>query len=340
MLSPAHATCWHRRPLEAGFSTDRSWVIAVVSPGAYIQRMDSQRTLHIPMSLQEARTRGLRPSQLTPVFLKGHKLRGTFTSDAHVRTVRIPLWAHEDPHWWTLFTELNAVTATRPHAMVTGNSAAYLRGLPVKLRPELDIAVPNEHGPIAVPHVRTFRMTDTTNVTKEGLRFHHLGGILHVIARQEPVENLVAVLDALMGTWRRPAELTRTKLDQLVAAGPKVHGWSKLKQASALARENVASPQETRLRLALVRAGLPEPVVAYPVWIERFGTHIHPDLAYPFAKIAIEYEGRHHFELTEQVLKDTDRYYELGRLGWTVIRVTALHEMHSIVLKVRECLGV
>ena len=91
----------------------------------------SQRTLHIPMSIQEARTRGLRTSQLTPVFLKGHKLRGTFTSDAHVRTVRIPPWAREDPHWWTLFTELSALTATRPRAMVTGNSAAYLRGLPV-----------------------------------------------------------------------------------------------------------------------------------------------------------------------------------------------------------------
>ena len=298
----------------------------------------SQRTLHIPMSIQEARTRGLRTSQLTPVFLKGHKLRGTFTSDAHVRTVRIPPWAREDPYWWTLFTELSALTATRPHAMVTGNSAAYLRGLPVKLRPELDIAVPKKCNPILVPHVKTFRMTDTAKVTKEGLRFHHLGGILHVIARQEPVDNLVTVLDALMGPWRRPAELTRSKLDELVAAGPKVHGWSKLKEASALARENVASPQETRLRLALVRAGLPEPVVAHPVWIERFGVHIHPDLAYPFAKIAIEYEGRHHFELTEQVLKDTDRYYELGRLGWEVIRVTALHEMDSIVLKVRECL--
>ena len=298
----------------------------------------SQRTLHIPMSIQEARTRGLCSSQLTPVFLKGHKLRGTFTSDARVRTVRIPSWARDDPQWWTLFTELSALMATRPHAVVTGNSAAYLRGLPVKLGPELDIAVPSERGSIVVPHVRTFRMTDTTNVTKEGLRVHHLGGILHVLARQEPVDNLVAVLDALMGPWRRPAELTRTQLDQIVAAGSKVHGWSKLKEASALARENVASPQETRLRLALVRAGLPEPVVAYPVWIERFGVHIHPDLAYPFAKIAIEYEGRHHFELTEQVLKDTDRYYELGRLGWTVIRVTALHELDSIVLKVRECL--
>ena len=298
-----------------------------------------QRELALPLKLSDARALGLKQSDLKPVTLHGRKLHGVYTSKRHTQTVTVPQWATQDPLWWTLFTQLRAVTTGRPHAMVTGNSAAYLRGLPVKLRPQLDIAVPQHAGIIKRPTVNTFRVSNTTSVEKAGMRFHDLGGILSIIARQEPVENLVTVLDAILGPWRRPAEMTRAELEPLINSLPRGPAWSTLKQAFALARERVASPQETRLRLALVRAGLPEPQVAPPVWIERFGRFVHPDLAYAFAKLAIEYEGRHHFELTDQVLKDTERYYELGLLGWTVIRVTSLHSFDSVVVKVKEFLG-
>lgn len=303
------------------------------------QQTNTQRELAIPLKLADARAFGLSKSDLQPVILRGQKLRGVYTSKLHTQTITVPQWATENPLWWTLFTQLRAVTAGLPYAMVTGNSAAYLRGLPVKLRPKLDIAVPQHAGVIKRPGVNTFRVSNTASVEKAGLRFHDLGGILSIIARQEPVENMVEVLDAILGPWRRPAEMTRAELEALINRLPRGPSWSTLNRACTLARERVASPQETRLRLALVRAGLPEPQVAPPVWIERFGRFVHPDLAFLFAKLAIEYEGRHHFELTHQVLRDTERYYELSLLGWTVIRVTSLHTFDSVVVKVKEFLG-
>lgn len=302
--------------------------------------MEPQHTLEIPLQLATALAHGFSRSDLKAVYLRGQKVRGLYTSASHTRTIPVPRWAVDDPHWWTLFTELSTVTANRPHALVTGNSAAYLRGLPVTLRPQLDIAVPPNHGVIHLPGVRTHRVTGTGSQRKAGLRFHDLGGILSIIARQEPVETVVEVLDALMGPWRSRPQLTRAELDSLVARASRGRGWRTLKTASDLARENVASPQETQLRLALIQADLTEPTVAHPIWIERFGAFVHPDLAYPFARLAIEYEGRQHFELTDQVLKDTERYYELALLGWTVIRVTALHSVESVVVKVRQFLGV
>ena len=302
-------------------------------------QISTQRELALPLKLSDAQALGLKMSDLKPVTLHGRKLRGVYTSKRHTQTVTVPQWAAQDPLWWTLFTQLRTVTAGIPYAMVTGNSAAYLRGLPVQPRPQLDIAVPQHAGVIKRPGVNTFRVSHTASVEKAGLRVHDLGGILSVIARQEPVENMVAVLDAVLGPWRRPAEMTRAELQALINSLPRGPSLSTLKRACALARERVASPQETRLRLALVRAGVPEPEVAPPVWIEKFGRFVHPDLAFSFAKLAIEYEGRHHFELTHQVLQDTERYYQLGLLGWTVIRVTSLHSFDSVVAKVKDFLG-
>lgn len=168
-----------------------------------------QRELALPLKLSDARALGLKQSDLKPVTMNGHKLRGVYASKRHTQTVTVPQWAAQDPLWWTLFTQLRTVTAGIPYAMVTGNSAAYLRGLPVKLRPQLDIAVPKRSGVIKRPNVNTFRVSNTASVEKAGLRFHDLGGILSIIARQEPVENLVTVLDAILGPWRRPAEMTR-----------------------------------------------------------------------------------------------------------------------------------
>jgi hypothetical protein len=66
------------------------------------------------------------------------------------------------------------------------------------------------------------------------------------------------------------------------------------RRAASLAREGVDSPQETRLRLLLVLAGLPEPHVNLIIrgrdgsWRRRY------DLAYEQLRLIIEYDGRQH----------------------------------------------
>jgi hypothetical protein len=74
---------------------------------------------------------------------------------------------------------------------------------------------------------------------------------------------------------------------------------------------------ESRLRLLLVTAGLPAPAVQYELVTER-GLVARFDLAYPEAKLAIEYDGRGHVD-------DMDRRRDIrtGRLGWYTARFTA-----------------
>ncbi len=79
---------------------------------------------------------------------------------------------------------------------------------------------------------------------------------------------------------------------------------------------------ETRLRLLLVFAGLPEPEVNFIVrgrdgeWLRRF------DLCYRALRLVVEYDGRQHAEDVEQWVTDIDRREELDRRRYRLVVVT------------------
>jgi hypothetical protein len=95
------------------------------------------------------------------------------------------------------------------------------------------------------------------------------------------------------------------------------------RRAALLAREGVDSPQETRLRLLLVLAGLPEPRVNVVIhgrdgsWRRRY------DLAYEHLRLIIEYDGRQHAEDKRQWLTDIFRREELDQMHWRLVIITA-----------------
>jgi len=83
------------------------------------------------------------------------------------------------------------------------------------------------------------------------------------------------------------------------------------------------SPQETRTRLVLRRAGLP-----------LHGTQIlvlddcdHPiarvDMGWEEWKVAVEFDGAQHWTDPVQRTRDINRIAELEALGWRVIRVSS-----------------
>ena len=86
-------------------------------------------------------------------------------------------------------------------------------------------------------------------------------------------------------------------------------------------RIGAASRPETLLRLVIVAAGLPEPVIAAPVEVAGGRLTLHPDLAYPDLRIAIEYEGDGHRE-ARRWERDIERRELLEDAGWRVIRIT------------------
>lgn len=77
--------------------------------------------------------------------------------------------------------------------------------------------------------------------------------------------------------------------------------------AGAYVRAGVESPMETRLRMLIVLAGLPEPEVN-PEMRDDVGRVIRKyDLYYRRSRTAIEYDGRYHIEHEEQWSRDLGR---------------------------------
>ena len=95
------------------------------------------------------------------------------------------------------------------------------------------------------------------------------------------------------------------------------------RRAALLARDGVDSPQETRLRLLLVLAGLPEPRVNSIIrrrdgsWRRRY------DLVYEHVRLIVEYDGRQHAEDTRQWFTDIFRREELDQMHWRLAIVTS-----------------
>ncbi|MBN9178340.1 MAG: hypothetical protein J0I43_13375 [Microbacterium sp.] len=90
-------------------------------------------------------------------------------------------------------------------------------------------------------------------------------------------------------------------------------------------RTGVRSARETRLRLLLMDAGLPEPEVAWNVFDGR-GTFVAElDLAFPRYRVAAEYDGRVHAEDAAQFARDADRWAAIRRAGWAHERILAHH---------------
>jgi hypothetical protein len=100
------------------------------------------------------------------------------------------------------------------------------------------------------------------------------------------------------------------------------NGVRRARRALALARPRVESPMETRVRLRVVLAGLPEPVVQYDVFDASGRFVARVDLAYPKARVALEYDGDHHRERAT-FQRDAVRLNRLRLLGWTVLRFTS-----------------
>ncbi|MGI8797928.1 MAG: endonuclease domain-containing protein [Pseudonocardia sp.] len=131
------------------------------------------------------------------------------------------------------------------------------------------------------------------------------------------VEGVVAV-DALAGRFGfRPSAVLDVR-----DRHPRARGHGRLAQAVELAEPMAESPMETRLRMVLVLRGLPRPTVQHPVPDERARTVAVLDLAYPAARIGIEYEGEDHWT-RDGTIRDARRYTRLTDLGWRIYRFIA-----------------
>ena len=131
----------------------------------------------------------------------------------------------------------------------------------------------------------------------------------------------------IAGDWLVRLKLTTPERLRARAAGHHGRGVPLARRAAGLVRARVDSPRETKLRLCLVLAGLPEPETNILLGNDD-GPIGSPDLVLRALKVLLEYEGDHHRLDKDQWNTDIFRAEEFQAEGYALVRVTALHLRH------------
>jgi very-short-patch-repair endonuclease len=234
------------------------------------------------------------------------------------RRVMRSVWVHRDAV--DDDTRIRAALLLHPPGACASHfSAARVLGLPV---PEHLF----EHVTVFRPEDRRWRPEIKAHVTTRPRRIITVRGIRTTdpittfiqLAGSLPLVELVVLGDALVKKYRAlPSKLVsacRMSRDNYAAAALR---------AARYVRRGVDSPMETRLRMLIVLAGLPEPEVDVRLmnddgtWRRRF------DLCYPELRLIIECDGRQHAEDTRQWRSDLVRREELDDDEYRILVVNA-----------------
>ncbi|GAB7143850.1 DUF559 domain-containing protein [Mycobacterium riyadhense] len=216
--------------------------------------------------------------------------------------------------------ELTAAVKARAAWLSTGAVLAGLSAAAVLGTKWLDPAAPAEivradrHSQPGIV-VHSYQLADDEVHTARGMRVTTAARTAFDIGCSLSVAKAVPILDALLNaTGIKPADVIAT-----ADRHPGARGIRRLRAGLDLADGGAESPQETRLRLLLVAAGLPKPETQ----IEFRDLHIRVDLGWREWKVAVEYDGIQHWENRYQRSWDIERIALLEAAGWTVIRVSA-----------------
>ncbi|MER7460952.1 hypothetical protein [Micromonospora sp. NPDC126480] len=151
----------------------------------------------------------------------------------------------------------------------------------------------------------------------------------------EPLRS-VAIVDGLLRQGLATPATLAAEADRH-AARP---GGRRARWVFDLADPGAQSPPESQLRVRLVLAGLPRPVTQHPVRLPS-GLVLHPDLAWPDYRVAVEYDGHWHHD-QDRLHLDRQRLNQLVAAGWLVLHVTSrrLHrEFPKVAAEVRAALA-
>lgn len=276
-----------------------------------------------------------------------------FLTRAEARRRGIPLNELLGPNYRKLFYDLYVPIGTTPTPLVRAAGALSVApaGSYVSHHTAAEIlgAAPPEQ---AYTHIST--RGDVTRCRRDGIRAHRAmtqpnllrRGALPVSAPTQILLEMAGIGTGLVDLVALGESLVRATgipPERFVEAACRStdRGAVPARRASRLLRKGVDSTQESRLRLLLVLAGLPEPEVNHILrrgdgeWSMRF------DLCYPAYKLIVEYDGRQHADDPRQWRRDLQRREALDREDWRIIVVTAgdlYGEPEGVLIRVRDAL--
>jgi hypothetical protein len=201
-------------------------------------------------------------------------------------------------------------------AVVSHQTAAQLRDLPVPASDQVHVSMPHRAPRIA--GVRAHEGSPTA-VVRHGRRISSPVDNFVELAESLSLVDLVILGDAMV----RRGFVTCDELVDRARSNRRRRGARMARRAAALVRARVDSPMESRVRLLIVLAGLPEPEPGCKVRDDLGGWIGEVDLAYPASKIAIEYHGDVHRTKRGRWRSDIAKIELLHEFRWTVIVITA-----------------
>jgi hypothetical protein len=277
-----------------------------------------------PFTVAEAAHAGVSPKRLRHGSLKalGKGIRGPAT------TAGLTLGVKVRP-----FVEVNERCAA---SHITAAELLLLSGRRWKATPEtFHIIRPEGAAHLNRPHIIVHRMKlhDDEITIVHGIPVTTPERTWLDMAEMLSVDEVVALGDSCVRVPRADLEgrdrphCDVSDLQRMIFRHKGKPGIRNAREAIGLIRVGSDSPQETMLRLAIVRAGLPEPELNKPIITDDGVRHHEPDLSYRRYRIGIEYDGEHHGG-AEQIVRDITRSERYVAVGWTEVRVSRQH-MHN-----------
>lgn len=214
--------------------------------------------------------------------------------------------------------------------VVAGQSAAALHGAKwVDDAAPADLLYPNRRPPNGIRTWSDRYESDELELV-DGVSVTTPARTALDIACRYPVDAAVAAIDAL-------ARATKLKMADVALLAERYAGRRGIRaamEALDLVDPGAESPQETRVRLILIRAGFPRPETQIPVYDEYGQLVAVLDMGWRDLKVGVDYEGEHHRKSRRQLDKDIRRHDAVTELRWIDVRVTVEDTDGSIIGRV------
>ena len=267
-----------------------------------------------PFTRATALSRGFRPDQLARAVRDGDLVRV-------LRGVYVRSEVELTPH----LRAQAAALVLSDHIVVCDRTASWIWGVEVNAYAELDGCPPLEtcairgREPVERPGVvaRTRDLSPDDWVDVAGVAVTTPLRTCLDLACLLPRRDALAAMDALMRTHG----FSHAAMRLLARRYFRRRGVVQMRSLIPLVDPRSESRSESWVRLAIVDRGLPCPVPQYWVMVDATPTY-RLDLAYPHARIAVEYDGEEFHTGPEARRRDRQRREWLRAQGWTVLVLT------------------
>lgn len=217
------------------------------------------------------------------------------------------------------------ITASRVRGIASHRSAALLHGWSLPRIPPLpDVTVPrhrrlrNGERGLVLPHWSDLADHDVDGIVTNRRR------TLVDCMRNLPVHDSLPIVDEAI----RCDDFTHREVME-IARSTQGRGRARIMAVATEATSKAANEFESLLRAHAGRVPGLAVVAQYPISVPGTWVTLHPDLADPRLKLAIEAESFEWHGKSAQLTRDCWRYNTLTLLGWVVIRFSWYQVHHE-----------